>query len=632
MSYNNNKINNSNNCNDDAPRRTHHPHVCRFDLPSIPLQILIIQTAAVVSLQDLEAYLDDGMDAVDDDDRPRCDSVRPPIEYKVQADVIWTNARRPRQPLHTVLGFVEEEEEQAEHNNNNKAMKTRLCEITIYQQSTTPPLDNTIENIKCTCSFPQPPWQEGDVDEEEKSSLSHHHHHHHHHHHEDVVVDTCNNATTDATMDVPKRIDWIDLSTIGQSQQHGDDSAGEPFFPTPRCVLHVLRSILGTDQTASPWTKNRQKENTIHNATTAVSQPPDAVILAVPAAVDTTTLERFRVSDASPSWTLHAVIPAWQPRPNDKARKGDKEGLVLPLATTTTTCCSLFIYKRLPPRDCLTYRHPVTNQPVPVPECLWETIVPKNTNAENDDEPLPPYYRLVAPPYLNPVQHYPDIMQLLQDNLAVLQHEAQQIAHWTAWPEQQHYQATFDPDEDGGGGGGGAPWNVFPLCYCFPAHDVTQRTWVDATTVAVPRTTHLLQQVGPVLRTALFSRLDPGARLEAHTGWQDLANHVVRLHVPLDIPNTSAQQQQQQSSAGLCGTWVDGCVMTHHQPASSSSTQHPWICFDDSKIHRAFNYSTAHRTVLILDLARPPHWPLGTATGGHSDELDAFIQQMSAPR
>jgi hypothetical protein len=30
-----------------------------------------------------------------------------------------------------------------------------------------------------------------------------------------------------------------------------------------------------------------------------------------------------------------------------------------------------------------------------------------------------------------------------------------------------------------------------------------------------------------------------------------------------------------------------------------------------------------------LDLARPDNLPMGTATGGHSDELDRFIAQMN---
>jgi len=71
---------------------------------------------------------------------------------------------------------------------------------------------------------------------------------------------------------------------------------------------------------------------------------------------------------------------------------------------------------------------------------------------------------------------------------------------------------------------------------------------------------------------------------------------------------------------GLCGTWVDGCVETHDEGCV--------ISFDDSKVHRAFNYSDEDRIVLIIDLARPLGLPMGTATGGHSDELDEFINSI----
>lgn len=108
----------------------------------------------------------------------------------------------------------------------------------------------------------------------------------------------------------------------------------------------------------------------------------------------------------------------------------------------------------------------------------------------------------------------------------------------------------------------------------------------------------------------MFSRLSPETTLEAHTGWEDLANHVYRLHLPLLVP-----------PGGLCGTWVDGVVETHEVGRP--------LCFDDSKVHRAFNYSHEDRIVLILDIARPSALPIGTATGGHTDELDHFIQSLS---
>lgn len=86
-----------------------------------------------------------------------------------------------------------------------------------------------------------------------------------------------------------------------------------------------------------------------------------------------------------------------------------------------------------------------------------------------------------------------------------------------------------------------------------------------------------------------------------------MANHVLRCHICLDIPLD-----------GNCGLLVDGEVRYHKQGQI--------IVFDDSKPHRAFNFSeTTHRTVLIVDLLRPQHIPIGTATGEHTPELDDFV-------
>lgn len=98
--------------------------------------------------------------------------------------------------------------------------------------------------------------------------------------------------------------------------------------------------------------------------------------------------------------------------------------------------------------------------------------------------------------------------------------------------------------------------------------------------------------------------------LGAHTGWEDLANHVLRIHIPLIVP-----------PGEYCGTWVEGEVQTHKEGEI--------IVFDDSKVHRAFNHSNKERLVLIIDLERPKELPEGTAVGGHTEELDAFINRFN---
>lgn len=86
---------------------------------------------------------------------------------------------------------------------------------------------------------------------------------------------------------------------------------------------------------------------------------------------------------------------------------------------------------------------------------------------------------------------------------------------------------------------------VFPFVHTFPACDESRRTWIESTCSRCPATSTLLRRV-PNIRTALFSRLGGGSRISGHRGWADLANHVLRCHLPLKVP-----------SDGPCGLWVN---------------------------------------------------------------------------
>ena len=69
------------------------------------------------------------------------------------------------------------------------------------------------------------------------------------------------------------------------------------------------------------------------------------------------------------------------------------------------------------------------------------------------------------------------------------------------------------------------------------------------------------------------------------------------------------------------------CTHVKHDDAQTKlHVQDSILVFDDSKKHRAFNNTSAEeRIVLIIDMMRPPDMPLGTAVGGHTDELDGFM-------
>jgi len=115
-------------------------------------------------------------------------------------------------------------------------------------------------------------------------------------------------------------------------------------------------------------------------------------------------------------------------------------------------------------------------------------------------------------------------LAVLYDNIDVIAEEAAVVgqAPWIPWPEEDIQT-------------GNVAWTVFPFLHTFPTLDEAKSTWLGSTGSMCPKTAALLKKV-PNIRTALFSKLGPGTTLNVHTGWEDLANYVLRCHVCLDIP------------------------------------------------------------------------------------------------
>ena len=436
------------------------------------------------------------------------------------------------------------------------------------------------------------------------------------------LSDTSTISTTDNND--PSMV-WIDLRAYRCSGK-------DPLIPSLTSAAHFLRSLLGTSHAASPWYGNSRNTATNNNESPFEQQQRVAVLLDGNHNQNNNNnndyqfLLDIRVGDICPSWMLYSisslqVAPEWSIRDGETT---NNDNMNQP--------ATLLVYKPLPPRPLLTLSRPPAkvlieegSSSTALPKgCLWETYFEyqeEKENAKNNTKDTSKAQkiarcRMVAPPYVSYQQDYnAEQLKPLLDHWKTIRDEALQIPQWTAWPERQHYSKATnnrdDNDDDSGNGYDNPSWTVFPLCHCFPANQPENKKWIEQTCAFVPQTVQLLQQhLGPLLRTALFSRLDPETTLEAHTGWSDLANHVMRCHLPLTVPD-----------GDVCGTWVDGCVDTHQAGQ--------FLCFDDSKTHRAFNYSREERIVLILDLARPEHLPLGTATGGHTDELDQFIASMN---
>ena len=318
---------------------------------------------------------------------------------------------------------------------------------------------------------------------------------------------------------------WVDL----RSHQ-------EPVATSKASVVRLLRSVLTKTHEASPWNDDDTLANNDSN---------DIVILILSHPCE--ILRDFRVSDVSPSWFLHAQVPCEKLEEDFSSNQFWKKGPIRRISPSGKSGI-LYIYKRLGYRNLLSVQNPHSKTTASC-GCLWEEYQPYQEDSEDgkrdENSSEENKYRLVCPPYINLAQCYSNsLLERLFDpkHLEIFTKEALSIPMWTPWPETQHYSVSSskhadDPEK---------PWTVFPLCYCFPSDQPQNLTWVPTTTAHCPETCEVLQTAcDGLLRTALFSQLAPETTLQAHTGWADLANHVLRLHIPLIVP-----------PGDFCGTWV----------------------------------------------------------------------------
>ncbi|CAB9504428.1 Aspartyl/Asparaginyl beta-hydroxylase [Seminavis robusta] len=589
--------------------------LCRFEdaLAPIVLNHDHAKEVVVVGCDELEDGLDEALDAMEEF----------PVDYPQQEDALLLHCRFPRpiQSKTSVKSLLQEaspsRSQDSQDNPKEDNGEEPLASITGIPEefgatAGTPKIHvhlwtGTVASSKpntCKCQAAHSEWKRQSLQQNHATQLS-----------------------SEQQQAQSVELQWVDLRQCGP---------GPLLFPSLTSVAHFYRSLMGTSHQSSPWWQQEDDDKDYKTLHTTFSHhnPHNRIAVLLDGEVSDFLLD-IRVADICPSWSLYSVsqvkvAPTWQPW---QAATPDTN------LTTTTKAATLVIFKPLPPRPLLTLAKPSSNKIemdethlTELPEgCLWEMYLEykdEDDNEKNDKDNIEekkttvrkvPHCRMTAPPYVSYKQDFDmALLQPLLDNWKVVRDEALQIPQWTAWPETQHYskaRSRQDVDDDQDGISEEEPfhpsWNVFPLCHCFPANQPENKQWIDKTCAFVPRTVELLRAMNPLVRTALFSRLDPETTLEAHTGWSDLANHVLRCHLSLVVPDGE-----------VCGTWVDGCVATHKEGQ--------FLCFDDSKTHRAFNYhKSQERIVLILDLARPDNLPIGTATGGHSDELDQFIAQMN---
>jgi len=201
-----------------------------------------------------------------------------------------------------------------------------------------------------------------------------------------------------------------------------------------------------------------------------------------------------------------------------------------------------------------------------------------------------PYQDTGTPNFFDYQTTYPslDILKAHHDVLVRELETASQI-DWFDWPEQSIY-----PEGD--------TWNFFPF-YAF------SKT-IKKNCELCPETARILSKI-PDVWTALYSRLGPQSKIHPHQGWGLLANHILRCHYGLQVPDE-------------CGIWVAGEYLMQQQGEI--------LVFDDSKPHLGFNFSDQERTVLLIDIKRPSWLPEGQSKQEVTDELDMVLQHFGVEK
>lgn len=430
---------------------------------------------------------------------------------------VITNDNGEVEPKATIFGIIERLVEDC-NGGSNIPVQLIILEPVVYYRKESYEEHNMVhlskEGSSCCCHHPNGNWSR------QKESL---------------FNNECNSLGEDGDIKSSNvNVKIVDLTKLQNTRRRVNTTANNnelyPCFDTPGKVFHLLRSLLNSNglHTASPWAKMYCKDEGGNDANEKNSnqQVVVAILVNYPREVvydntidcdqfwydieerEVNELLNFRTGDAHPGYYLHSssqmsgdfISTLVKNNNNASTTTTDKSTTTIP-SQEASHGTMLLVYRHLPPRDILSNKGRSDDEKYS--GCLWETYLEsKEDNTDESDmmptinnETPPPVvkHRLVAPPYQSHSYEYPGLLDPLLQRIHILQKEACTIPQWTAWPEQNHYADNC--------------WNVFPLVYCFPANDITQRKFIHKTCSFVPETAKLLQSLGPALRTALFSRL-----------------------------------------------------------------------------------------------------------------------------
>jgi len=160
--------------------------------------------------------------------------------------------------------------------------------------------------------------------------------------------------------------------------------------------------------------------------------------------------------------------------------------------------------------------------------------------------------------------HYPFAADL-ERNWQIIRDEmiALRSTGFIAWPEKSLYGETG--------------WSTFGL-YAFGQKQA-------ANCALCPRTTALVESI-PGMAMAGFSRLEPGAHIKPHVGYDEYSRYVLRLHLGLETNPDCGLRVANETRR-----WEEGKT----------------LIFCDAVEHEAWNRGTSTRTVMLVDFKNPRH-------------------------
>lgn len=106
-----------------------------------------------------------------------------------------------------------------------------------------------------------------------------------------------------------------------------------------------------------------------------------------------------------------------------------------------------------------------------------------------------------------------------------------------------------------------------------------------------------------------FSRLDPGAHIKPHVGYDEYSRYVLRLHLDLETNQDCGLRVANETRS-----WEEGKT----------------LIFSDAVEHEAWNGGTTTRTVLVLDFKNSRH-RFRFLNPGLSVEFADFVEKVRWP-